>query len=283
MKASQSPYLELDWVPTGFANLDKILGGGVPSRRILEISGNYSVGKSTLALHVVAAAQKAGKPSLWADTEFQFTTGYSTSLGVNCDELDLIQTKLAEDVLDGIEEWAEKNKNGLIVLDSVGQLIVREEAEKDTTGKTIGGQARVIAKFCRKMVPLLAMNNHALVILNHNLIDIMTGKIKTSGGAKLEYAKSIWVLLRKANKRVMKGDQQVGDIIEAEIRKNKLVGTLKQSCELTLLYGEGFSAEADLFNELLAKGEITKVGQKYFRGETLLGRGLNAARESLKS
>lgn len=283
MKASESLYKDIQWIPTGFGALDRILGGGVPSRRILEISGKYQVGKSTLALHIIAQAQKLGKECLWADTEFQYTLEYSSSLGVKNDDLDLIQKKLAEEVLDEIEEWSESHKNGVIVLDSVGNLLSRAESEKNADGKVIGGQAKLIATFCRKMVPSLAINNNALVVLNHNFIDIMSGAIKTSGGAKLEYAKSIWVLLSKANKRVMKGDQQVGDIIKAEIKKNKLAPTNKQSIELTLIYGEGFSAEADLLQELLDSGEVTKQGNSYFRGETKLGVGLTKAREALKN
>lgn len=188
MKASQSPYSKINWIETGFGNLDKILGGGIPQRRITEVSGVYSVGKSTVALHIVAQAQKQGMACLWADTEFQYTLDYSTLLGVDNDELDLIQERTAETVLDSIEEWAEKHKNALVVLDSIGGLLPRAEAEKDASGKVIGGQAKLIATFCRKITPILAINNNTLIVLNHQFVDLMSGKLKTSGGAKLEYA-----------------------------------------------------------------------------------------------
>lgn len=283
MKASNNPYSKIDWITTGLSSLDRILGGGIPSRRITELSGNFSVGKSTLALMAVAEAQNQKRSTLYVDAEFTFSEEYAQSLGVDTTKLDYIAEKCAEDNLDAIEEWADKHKNALIVLDSVGGLLPRAEAEKTADGKVIGGQAKLIATFCRKMVPILAINNNALIVLNHNVIDIMTGKIKTSGGAKLEYSKSIWLMLRKANKRVMKGDQQIGDIIEAEVRKNKLAPTLKQRVELTMLYGKGFSAEADRFQELLDKGEVKKVGNTYWYGEMKLGIGLNKAREALKS
>lgn len=283
MKASESPYKDIQWIPTGFRALDKILGGGIPSRKIAEISGVFSVGKSTLALQIVAQAQKLDKDVLWCDSEFSFGEEYATSLGVNCELLDLIQGRYAEENLDQIEEWATDHKNGLIVLDSIGGLLPRQEAEKSAEGKTIGGQAKLIATFCRKVVPILAINNNALVVLNHQFTDLMSGKLKTSGGAKLEYAKSIWLMLRKVNKRIMQGDQQVGDIIEAEIRKNKLAPTNKQKCELTLIYGSGFSAEADLLQEMLDSGEVTKKGNTFFRGATKLGVGLAKAREALKT
>jgi recombination protein RecA len=282
MKASESPYNTIEYIETPFPSLNKILGGGIPLRRITEVSGNYSVGKSTFALHCIAAAQKAGRPCYWADTEFQYTLDYSKALGVDNDELELLQERFAETTLDAIEVWAEENKNALIVLDSVGSLLVRQEAEKDASGKVIGGQAKLIATFCRKMVPILAINNNALLVLNHQLIDLMSGKLKTSGGAKLEYAKSIWLSLRKANKRVMSGDTQVGDIIEAEIRKNKLSATKTQKCELTLIYGSGFSAEADTMQDALDKGIITKEGQFYFMDGVKIARGANGLREALK-
>lgn len=283
MKANQSLYKELTIIPTGFANLDKILGiGGVPTRKILEVSGVYSTGKSTLALSIVAQAQRLDMDCLWADSEYSFGEDYATTLGVDCSELDLIQERFAESTLDAIEKWVSKHKNSLVVLDSIGGLLPRQEAEKSAEGKTIGGQAKLIATFCRKLVPLLAINNVALIVLNHQFTDLMSGKLKTSGGAKLEYHKSIWLMLRKANKRVMQGENQVGDIIEIEVRKNKLAKTMKQSCELTMLYGEGFSKEADALQEMLDSGEVTKKGNTFWRGEVKLGVGLAKAREALK-
>ncbi len=123
-------------------------------------------------------------------------------------------------------------------------------------------------------------------MLNHNVTEIMgpaAGKVKTSGGQKLEYAKSIWLLLRNTNKRLMKGDEQIGLVIQGEIKKNKLAPTQKQKAELTMIFGEGFSAEADLLEELLDKGEVVKKGNTYWRGEVKLGIGAAKAREALKN
>ena len=259
------------------------MGGGVPTRRITEVSGNYSVGKSTLALQVVSKAQEMGMDVLWADTEYQFTTPYAESLGVDCSALQLLQTRFAEDVLDEIEKWATEHRDALIILDSVGNLVVREEAEKTAEGRTIGGLARAIAKFCRKMTPILAENNLALLVLNHQVIDIMSGRIKTSGGTKLEYAKSIWIKLRWTNQNIMKGDEQVGKVIEAEIGKNKLVGTLKQSCELSMIYGQGFNAEQDKLQEMMAAGTITKQGRNFFYQGEKVASSMADAREWIKS
>lgn len=282
MKASESPYKKLVSVPTGFASLDKILGtGGVSLRKITEISGAFSVGKSTLALSIVAQAQKQKLDTLWVDCEFSFDQTYAEGLGVDCDNLDLIQERFAETSLDETEAWLEAHKNAVVVLDSIGGLLPRAEAEKSAEGKTIGSQAKLIATFCRKIVPLLAINNTALIVLNHEFTDLMSGRLMTSGGAKLGYHKSVWVRLKKANKRLMQGETQVGDVIIAEIRKNKLAGTLKQECELQLLYGTGFNAQADVM-ETAKEKLFEKRGQFYYWGQERVARGEAGLRETFK-
>ena len=280
--ASESSYSKIDWITTGISSLDKILGGGIPTKRITELSGPFSVGKTTLALTVIGNAQKQGLKTLWIDQEWAWESSYAEVLGVDPSKLLLIQERYAELALDQLEEFAENNKNAVIVLDAVGALLPRQEAEKSNEGKTIGGQAGLVAKFLRKIVPLLAINNHALLLCNHQFIDLMTSRLKTSGGAKLEYHKSIWLSLRKANKKIMNGENQVGLVVEAEIKKNKLTATQGQKCELQMIFGEGFSKEADLLQDALDSGLITKQGQFYFfRGEKV-ARGLNALREKFK-
>ncbi len=286
--ASENIYSTVDWIPTGLPSLDKIMGGGIPTRRITEVSGPYSVGKTTLALMVIANAQKEGKTCLWVDQEWAWDGLYATKLGVDVTKLNLIQEEYAEAALDLVEGWADENENAVIVIDAIGALLPRAEAEKGAEGKTIGGQAGMVAKFCRKIVPKLAINNTALIVLNHEFIDIMSGRVMTSGGKKLEYHKSIWLKLAKANKRILQGSgenqQHVGDTMKAEIRKNKLAGTDRQECEITMMFGQGFSREADLLGQLLESGEVTKVGNSYlFRGETKMGVGLSRAREWLKT
>jgi recombination protein RecA len=281
--AADSPYGVSDTISFGLPQLDKLTGiGGVPRRRITEISGPYSVGKTTLALALVKTAQEEGVKCLWADIEFSWDNTYAEALGVNTKKLDLIQERYAESALDMLVDAAEDGKYGLIVLDAIGGLLPRQEAEKSQEGKTIGGQAKLVATFCRKIVPILAVNNIALIALNHSFKDLLTGRLMTSGGAKLEYHKSIHLSLRKAGKRVMQGENQVGEIIEAEVRKNKVAGTLKQKCELTAIYGQGFSREADLLQELMDEGTVTKKGNSYFLGEMKIGVGQAKTREWLK-
>jgi len=283
IKSAAEMDTKVEWIPTGLGSLDRILGGGVPTKRITEISGPYSVGKTTLALTVVAQAQKLGYKTLWMDQEWSWENNYAVELGVDLKKMMLIQERFAELALDEVESFADKNKDALIVIDAIGALLPRQEAEKSNEGKTIGGQAGLVAKFCRKIVPLLAINNIALVVLNHEFTDIMSGRIMTSGGRKLEYHKAVWLKLRKLSKNITQGEAKIGEFIEAEIRKHKLASTVRQTCELSLLFGKGFSAEADLLQEMLDSGEVTKVGNTYWKGEEKLGTGLNKAREALKN
>ena len=283
MKASEATYTKFDVIPTGYASLDKILGvGGIPTKKITEISGAFSVGKSTLGLSLIASAQKEGMDTLWVDCEFSYDGAYASILGVDNTKLDLVAERFAEGNLDATEEWIQAHKNGLVVLDSIGGLLPRAEAEKSSEGKVIGGQAKLLATFCRKVVPLLAINNVALIVLNHEFTDLMSGKLMTSGGAKLGYHKSIWIRLRKLQKRVMQGENQIGDVVEAEIRKNKIAATMKQSTELTMIFGEGFAKGADLMQESLDKGVITKKGNTFYLGEEKLVTGLPKLRELFK-
>ncbi len=274
----------VDWISTTLPALDKILGGGIPTRRITEISGAWSVGKSTLALTIIANAQKEGYKTLWCDQEWSWERGYAIALGVDVKKLSFIQEKMAEDALDMLEEYADKNKNVVMVIDAIGALQPRKDAEKQNDGKNIASQAGLVSKFCRKIVPILSLNNSTLIVLNHEFLDFMSSmpKVLTSGGKKLEYHKSIWLRLKKMPKRVMQGENQIGDIIEAEVRKNKLAPTLKQSCELTLIYGNGFYKEANILDEALEKGIILRKGNTFtFNGEKI-GVGQTKLREAMK-
>jgi RecA/RadA recombinase len=251
MKAADNTLDKFDLIPTPFEGLTRILGGGLPSKRIIEVSGPAAVGKSTMALQILSGYQRSGRPCLWADSELSFTVPYAEIMGVDCKELDLlVQDTFAEALLDGLEEWANKHKNGLIVLDSIGNLLAREEAEKGAEGRSIGLQARMIGSFTRRITPILANRNHTLIVLNHTFTDMSTGALKTSGGKKLEYSKSIWLTLRrsygKAPKRSSDGLKSV-IFIEVEVRKNKIAPTEGMKAEIELEQGKGFATQPIVF------------------------------------
>lgn len=271
-------------IPTGLF-FDKLTGiGGLPRGLITEIFGDEGIGKSSLCLQMVAAAQQQGLKCLWIDIEWSYAPAYAASLGVDNKRLGLIRERFAEDALDAIEEAVESGKWDLVVLDSIGGILPRAEAEKGADGKTIGGQAGLIAKFCRKVVPSLSTHNVALVAINHAFTDIMSGKLMTSGGKKLAYHKALSVRLKaKYGGNVLKqGDRRVGKTVVGEVRKNKVGGTEGLEIEAQLFFGSGFSASADLLDDAIEKGVIEKKGNTFFFGEEKLGIGLNKVRKMLE-
>ena len=270
---------DVEVIPTGLF-VDKLTGvGGIPKGVITEIFGDESIGKSSFCLQMIASAQKQGLRCLFADVEWSYDVRYAESLGVDNSTLGLIRERFAEEVLDAIEEAVESGKWDLIVLDSVGGILPRAEAEKGAGEKTIGGQAGIIARFCRKVVPLLRMKNVALVVINHSFVDIMSGKIMTSGGKKLSYHKSLSIRFKqKFGVTIKQGDRKVGKVVVGEVKKNKLAATEGLELDGQLIFGVGFSASADVLNDAIEKGVITKKGNTFYFGDEKLGIGLNKVR-----
>lgn len=270
-------------IPTGLF-FDKLTGiGGIPRGYITEIFGDEGIGKSSVCLQLVANAQKIGLNCLWADVEWSYSPSYASSLGVDNSKLGLIRERYAEATLEAIEEAADSGNWDLIVLDSVGGILPRAEAEKGIDGKTIGGQAGLLAKFCRKIVPSLNTNDVALVVINHSFIDIMSGKLLTSGGKKLAYHKSLSIRLKlKQGVSLKQGDRKVGKVVVGEVKKNKHAGTEGLEVDGQLIFGTGFSASADLLGDAIDRGVITKKGVTYWFGDLKLGVGLGKVRTMLE-
>jgi len=248
MKASEIKE-KLELIPSPIPDLNSILGGGIPTRLITEIAGPPGVGKSTLALQMIAQAQRMGKPTYYADAERSLGfIEFATATGVDCSELEYDKQPYAELLLQGIVDWAEKHKNGVIVVDAVGALLGREEAEKDIESKSIGIQSRMIAKFCRVLVPIIDDRNHALIMVNHTYTNPTTTALQSSGGAKLDYHKGLALWLRaaygKAPKRSADGTKTI-KFIEAEIRnKAKYQGAFDGSkVIIELIPKQGFVGE----------------------------------------
>lgn len=275
---------DVDVIPTGLF-VDRLTGvGGIPRGVITEIFGDEGIGKSSLCLQAIASAQQRGHRCLWADVEWSYSTSYATSLGVDNSKLGLLRERFAETTLDAIEEEIESGKWDLIVLDSIGGILPRAEAEKGSDGKTIGGQAGLIAKFCRKIVPLLQLNNVALIVINHSFIDIMSGKLLTSGGKKLAYHKSLSIRFKqKQGVSLKQGDRKVGKVVTGEVRKNKLAATEGLELDGQLIFGTGFSASADLLNDAIDRGIITKKGNTYYFNQQKLGIGLGKVRQMFEA
>lgn len=265
--------------------LDTLSGiGGIPVGRITEVFGDAGLGKSTVCLQAIASAQSRGLNCLIADAEWAYDARYAASLGVDNSKLSLLRQQFAEDLLDELEKVIEGGKYQLIVLDAVGAILPRTEAEKGAGEKTIGGQAGLIAKFCRKVVPLLALRNCALVVINHSFTDIMSGAVKTSGGKKLEYHKSFSVRLRpKMGVSLKSGDRVVGKVIVAKVVKNKIGATEGMEVDGNILFGTGFSNSLSLLDTALERGIITQEGRTYFFNGERICSGMPKLRDWSKS
>lgn len=262
MKASQLS-TERNHIATGIVAMDELLGGGIEEGCITEFFGERSAGKSTLALQIIAAAQKQNRACLFSDTEYAFTPQFANSLGVMCQDLEMTQFRLGEDTFDAIEEWAAQHKHALIVLDSMGGVLPREESEKSAEGKTIGLQSRLMAAHCRKMIGLLAENHNAYVIINHQVLNLTTGRIGSSGGAKLEFHKRNSVrltpLFGKAPKRAPDGSIKE-KYIQAELKKEKGMNTFEgKKVELIYSKGVGFLQTLPAAPEKKKRGRPAKV------------------------
>ncbi len=280
---------KIESISTGLPALDRAIGvGGIPKGRIIEISGKWSAGKSTLAYQIVAEAQKEGMETFWYDSEFSHDNPYAESLGVDTDEMYLIQSPTAEEGLDTIldvlrgDKETPAIKNALFVLDSVGGLHPAEEAGKNSGERTIGAQASLIARFCRKAVPLLALNNNTLIVLNHEYLEIGAQRptVMTSGGAKLSYHKSLWLRLSRTGMNLSQGEKIIGYKAELEIRKNKVADTERTKCNLEMFYGKGFSAVSNLFDEAKEAGVLHEEGRTWYFGEEKIG-SISKVREAL--
>ena len=280
LKASELEKVEA--ITTG-TFLDKCTGiNGIPRGRITEIYGDEGMGKSSVCLQMVANAQKQGLKCLWVDVEYSYEAGYAASLGVDNEKLSVLRQEYAEATLVELDDCIDQGWD-LIILDSIGGLTPRAEIEKGAEGKVIGAQAGIVARFCRRMVPALATKNIAMVVINHAFVDLMSGKIMSSGGKKLAFHKSIAVRLKnKMGSVLKKGDRKIGRIVVAEVKKNKLAATEGLEVEGHLLFGQGFESSRDRLEELIEEGKVTKTGNSYFFEGQKMGVGLNKAAAWLK-
>lgn len=238
----------IEFIPTPFPALNSVLGGGIPRGRILETAGSWSTGKSTWAYQVIGAAQKQGVPCLLLDAERAYTKEYGTLLGVDNDKLDIFRAKTAEEYLDHAIEWMEEksHRGGLVLIDAIGALLPREEAEGTSEKKSIGLQSRLLGAFSRRVVPILDDNKIALIALNHTFIPLGLNSISSSGGKKWEYARSVWIILSGAyGKPVKRSADGMKTLIpmQLEIRKNKNISNVGVKINLDLVQGSGFVGE----------------------------------------
>jgi recombination protein RecA len=262
----------VDVITTGLV-LDRCIGtGGLPKQRIVEVTGNPGAGKSTICLQAVAAAQKLGQRCLWADVEGSFTPQYASLLGVDMDLLDVLRERDGEAVLNMIMKYVEDEAYDLIVIDSIGSITSRAELEKDIGEVVIGGQAKIVGQFARKLALALPHKKVCVLAINHTRTDIMTGKSQSRGGESWNYHKAIRIHMSvKFGVQMKQGDKIIGQTITFEVKeKNKMFGNKGMKIDSAFINNQGFSASADLMQDAIDAGIFEKINTTfYFEGEKI--------------
>ena len=284
MKLGDKPRVNVDVIPTGSIGLDWALGiGGFPRGRIVEIFGPESSGKTTLALHAVAEAQKRGGVCAYIDAEHAMDPEYSKKLGVQIEDLLISQPDTGEQALDIVESLIRTNKMDVIVIDSVAALTPRAEIEGDMGAYHVGTQARLMSQALRKLTAIVAKSKTVVIFINQirMQIGVMFGNPETTpGGKALKFYCSVRLDIRRIA-QIKKGEEIMGGRVRVKVVKNKVAAPFKQT-EFDLMYNEGISKEG----EVIALGEkfgiVSKSGASYSFGEAKLGRGYDATRQFLK-
>ena len=289
MKLGDRPRVDVDAISTGSLGLDAALGiGGLPRGRVVKIFGPESSGKTTLALHVIAEAQKKGGVCAFIDAEHAMDPEYSKKLGVNINELLLSQPDAGEQALEITESLVRSGKIDVIVIDSVAALTPRDEIEGDVGAYHLGKQARLMSQALRKLTAITGKSKTVIIFINQirMKIGVVFGNPETTpGGKALKFYTSVRLDIRRIA-QIKKGDEVVGGRVRVKVVKNKVAAPFK-STEFDLMYNEGISHEG----EIIALGEkfgiIKKSGTSYSYimengDEEKLARGYDATRTFLK-
>ena len=285
MMLGEKPHVDVNTIPTGSIGLDAALGvGGVPRGRIIEIFGPESSGKTTLALHIVAEAQKLNGICAFIDAEHAMDPEYSQRLGVKIDQLLISQPDNGEQALEIVDSLVRSGKIDVIVIDSVAALTPKDEIEGDMGAYHVGKQARLMSQALRKLTAIVAKSKTVVIFINQirMQIGVMFGNPETTpGGKALKFYTSVRLDIRRIA-QIKKGDEIMGGRVRVKVVKNKVAAPFKQT-EFDLMYNEGISREGEIIALGEKMGIIQKSGTSYNYGEIKLGRGYDATRQFLKA
>ncbi|MEK7647181.1 MAG: recombinase RecA [Patescibacteria group bacterium] len=284
MKLGSARRVDVDSIPTGSLGLDLALGvGGVPRGRIIEVFGPESSGKTTLALHIVAEAQKKGGLCAFVDAEHALDPEYAKKIGVKIDDLLVSQPDTGEQALDIVEGLVRSGSLDVIVIDSVAALTPRAEIEGEMGATHIGLQARLMSQALRKLTAITAKSKTVVIFINQirMQIGIMFGNPETTpGGKALKFYSSVRIDVRRAA-QIKKGEEVIGNRVRVKVVKNKVAAPFR-TAEFDIMYNEGISYTGDILN-LGEKHEIIKKsGAAYSYGAQKLGHGYENAKNFLK-
>ncbi len=283
MRFGERSHVRVGVIPSGSIALDAALGvGGVPRGRVTEIYGPESSGKTTLALHVIANAQKAEGLAAFIDAEHALDPDYAARLGVSLDDLLISQPDYGEQALEIAEMLIRSGGVDVIVVDSVAALVPRAELEGDMGEAQMGLQARLMSQALRKLAGIVSKSNTSLVFINQvrEKIGVMFGNPETTtGGRALKFYATVRIDIRRVSS-IKQGDEVIGSRTKAKVVKNKVAAPFR-TAEFDILYGEGISRTGELLDLGLEHRLVQKSGAWYSYGETRIGQGREAARAFL--
>ncbi|MBQ1520810.1 MAG: recombinase RecA [Clostridia bacterium] len=276
--------IQVSVIPTGCIELDNALGvGGIPRGRIIEVYGPESSGKTTLALHMIAEAQKMGGMAVFIDAEHALDPVYAAKLGVQMNSLYVAQPDNGEQALDIADTLVRSGAIDIIVIDSVAALVPKAELEGDMGDSHVGLQARLMSQALRKLAGIVGKTNCCVVFINQlrEKVGVMFGNPETTtGGRALKFFATIRLDVRKVD--VLKqGGEAVGNRVRIKVVKNKVAPPFRVA-EADLMYGEGFSREGSLLDMGVANKIVSKTGAWFSYGDMRIGQGRENARQFLK-
>ena len=283
MRMGEHGYASIGTIPTGSLSLDIALGiGGLPRGRVIEIFGAESSGKTTIALHVIAEAQKAGGIAAFIDAEHALDPGYASALGVDLDELLISQPDTGEQALEIADTLIRSGAIDVVVIDSVAALVPRAEIEGEMGDSHIGLQARLMSQALRKLSGNLSRSNTSAVFINQlrEKIGVMFGSPETTpGGRALKFYSSVRLDVRRIE-NLKDGAEVVGSRVRVKVVKNKVAPPFRIS-EFDIIYGKGISREGSLIDVGVDEGFIKKSGAWFTYEGTQIGQGRENARQFL--
>ena len=284
MRLGERPVSDIAAISTTAISVDAAIGiGGIPRGRITEIYGPESSGKTTLALHIVAEAQKAGGVAAYIDAEHAMDPEYAAKLHVNIDDMLISQPDSGEQALEIVEALVRSSGVDIIVVDSVAALVPRAELDGDMGDSLPGLHARLMSQALRKLTAIVAQSNTSLVFINQirEKIGVMFGSPETTtGGRALKFYSSLRIDIRRIG-AIKDGDRVVGNRTKIKIVKNKVAPPFRKT-ELDIMYGEGISREGDLIDLAVTHRVVEKAGAWFSYSGERLGQGRENSKQTLK-